>query len=87
LSAVAYANWTVRHLCLNVTNLTVAVQYPNGERTTDHVTLINVQGFVTQHCATQQWWGGPPAARKQKGLKELTSPEEQATFALTKLRI
>jgi len=47
MSAVAYANWSVPRLCLAVTNLTVAVQYPNGERTADHVTLINVQGFVT----------------------------------------
>ena len=47
MSAVAHANWSVARLCLAVTNLTVAVQYPNGERTADHVTLINVQGFVT----------------------------------------
>ena len=47
MSVVAYANWSVARLCLAVTNLTVAVQYPNGERTADHVTLINVQGFVT----------------------------------------
>jgi len=47
MSAVANANWSVLRLCLAVTNLTVAVQYPNGERTADHVTLINVQGFET----------------------------------------
>lgn len=46
-SAVANANWSVPGLCLAGTNLTVAVQYPNGERTADHVTLINVQGFET----------------------------------------